>query len=601
MADGIGLSVGATTLRAVAVGRSAVTRSPVLTRYPHRPAEVGVPSENPNLAERGLIITDFVDRVGDPVPILAGDGSSHRAEDLLADALRALLYALTGGRPPVEPVGVTHPAHWRSTAVDALRAALASMTEFNGATLGGAVSSPIGSDAEAGLIALNDDPGLPTRGIIALCDVGGTGTSVTLADAARGFGPLGPTVRYPDLSGDVVDQALLTRVVADLAAAGTVDLSGTSAIGSLGRLRGQCRAAKERLSTTAVTSIAVELPGHRTEVRVTRAELEDAIAGPLGGLVDVIQDTLQRSGIRPGDLVAVASVGGGARIPILTTTLSEHLRIPVVTSAQPELAAAIGGGLRAARGVVPDGATALSPAATGLAPVDPAPPGSSTFRALAWSDAEDPPEPVVGERPFAGEGFAEEGLEKRGYEPLGEPADPRPRIEFTEPDADDDPALAPLAWYRRPLAIAAIILVAALAVVGAASLYALRSDESPPPESTPTSEAPVTTTPPPPASEVPPQTQAPAPDTVTEQAPPPPVVTVTEEPPPPPPPPAATTEPPPPPPTTTEPPPVTVTETPTTQPPSSTPPTQQPIIPTLPYQTIPGLPFVPAPVQPQSP
>jgi hypothetical protein len=39
-----------------------------------------------------------------------------------------------------------------------------------------------------------------------------------------------------------------------------------------------------------------------------------------------------------------------------------------------------------------------------------------------------------------------------------------------------------------------------------------------------------------------------------------------------------------------------------TAPPSSTPtnsPTQQPIIPTLPYQTIPGLPFVPAPIQPQ--
>ena len=44
MADGIGLSVGATALQAVAVGRSAVRRSPVLTLYPHRSSEVGVPS-----------------------------------------------------------------------------------------------------------------------------------------------------------------------------------------------------------------------------------------------------------------------------------------------------------------------------------------------------------------------------------------------------------------------------------------------------------------------------------------------------------------------------------------------------------------------------
>src|SRR6478752_1057751 len=102
MSDGVGLSVGATNLAAVVIGRTAVRRSPVLTLYPHRPPEVGVPSENPNLAERGLIVTDFVDRVGDPVPIVAADGSSHRAEILLAQALQSLLSALTGGGPPAE-------------------------------------------------------------------------------------------------------------------------------------------------------------------------------------------------------------------------------------------------------------------------------------------------------------------------------------------------------------------------------------------------------------------------------------------------------------------------------------------------------------------
>src|ERR1700712_548238 len=210
MANGIGLSVGATSLRAVAVGRSAVRRSPVLTLYPHRPPEVGVPSENPNLTERGLIITDFVDRVGDPVPIVAGDGSSHRAETLVAEALRSLLSALTGGRPPAEPVGVTHPAHWRASAVEALRGELDGM--------------PLTSDAVASLTALQDDPGVPSRGIIALCDVGGTGASITLADAANGYQSVGPTVRHPDFSGDLIDQALLSRVVGDLASSGSVDL-----------------------------------------------------------------------------------------------------------------------------------------------------------------------------------------------------------------------------------------------------------------------------------------------------------------------------------------------------------------------------------------
>src|ERR1700752_5508506 len=103
MSDGVGLSVGATRLAVVIVGRPAVTRSPVVTLYPHRPPEVGVPSENPNLNERGLIITDFVDRVDDPVGIVAADGSTHMADEVLTDALRAMLYTVgTAG-----PVAVT--------------------------------------------------------------------------------------------------------------------------------------------------------------------------------------------------------------------------------------------------------------------------------------------------------------------------------------------------------------------------------------------------------------------------------------------------------------------------------------------------------------
>ncbi len=570
MADGIGLSVGASALRAVAVGRSAVTRSPVLTRYPHRPAEVGLPSENPHLAERGLIITDFVDRVGDPVAIVAADGSSHPAEVLLADALRSLQHALTGGRPPAEPVGITHPAHWRPTAVEALRGAL------DGPTL-------LTSDAVAALTALQADPGLSTRGIIALCDVGGTGASITLADAANGLQPIGPTIRHPDFSGDLIDQALLSRVVGDLAASGSVDLTGTSAIGNLGRLRGQCRAAKERLSTSSVTSLAVELPGHRTEVRITRTELDETIRQPLDGFLDLLQDTLQRSGIRPTDLVAVAAVGGGARVPILVTSLSEQLRVPIITSAQPELAAAIGGGLKAVRGLVPDGATSLAPAAVApvpLPPVDRGAPASSTFRALAWSDAGDIPEPAPADPGYS---------DPRNDEPEYEPYDPRPQIAFADHEADAEAADAPVRWYRRPVGILAIGVLALLLAIGAATLYVLRGAEfqAPSPSSTPvttTTAPPVSEAPPPSLQAPPPATQAPE-QTVYQQAPPRPVVT--EAPPP-----------------TTEAPPPTMTTAPTTVTVTEPPPTsasQAPVIPTLPYQTIPGLPFVPAPIQPPSP
>ncbi|MBX5487689.1 MAG: Hsp70 family protein [Mycolicibacterium hassiacum] len=601
MADGVGLSIGTSRLTAVVVGRSALRRSPVLTRYPHRPAEVGVPGENPNLTEQGLVITDFVDRVGDPVGIVAADGSTHQADAVLADALRAMLYGLGNGRPPAGPVGVSHPAHWRRPAVDALRNALARVGEFAGPP-----PVSVQSDAVAALTALQDDPGLPGSGIVALCDFGGTGTNVTLADAGAGFTPLGPTQRHTDLCGDLLDQALLTHVIEGLAAAGTVDLSSTSAIGSLSRLRAECRAAKERLSTATVTTLTVEVPGHRSEVRLTRNELDDRLRGPLDDFAVVLQQEMERYGVR--QFAAVATVGGGARIPLVTTTLSEKFRAPVITSAFPELSAAIGAGLIAARGPADVGATMAVPAAgiaaggAGLA--EAAGPGdatmkapevtpdetaqSSTFRALAWSEADDVPDVAPADS------YAYAGP----YE-VGAPADVRPDIRFDRDDYDALPP-PPTPWYRRPEVLVGAGALVVLAAVGATLLLLRGGGDATTPEPTPatTSAAPEqpAQAPAPEPEQRAPVTQAPR--TVTQVVPPPQTRTATRQP--------APAGPPPeqplppseeaPPPATQEPPaeePPSQTQTPTWTPPTWTPPTWTP--PKPPYSTVPGLPWVPAP------
>lgn len=587
MADGVGLSVGATNLTAVLVGRAAVTRSAVVTLFPDRPLEVGLPSENPRLNgdDRGLIITDFVDRVGDPVGIVASDGSTHRGEVLLAEALRALLYEVTNGRGTVDQVMVTHPAHWRPATVEALREALASLREFTRPALV--------PDAQAAATALHDDPGLPTSGVIALCDFGGSGSSVTLIDAANGSEVIGQTVRHPDFSGDLIDQALLTQVLSGLSDAGSVDVTGTSAIGPLNRLRSQCRAAKERLSTSAATSLAAEIPGHRGELRLTRNELDDAIRAPLTDFVGVVQDTLDRNGAR--GLAAVATVGGGARIPLITTTLSEHFGVPVVTTPHPELTAAIGGGLVAVRGMAEQGATAMAEAvspptaaaaaamgATQMAPeVYADDVGSGGSSGLAWSEADEVPDVVAVTDPYdyaGGYGAA------ASTDALG---GARPPIQF-EPETDQyepDRGRSPFA-----LLIAGLLLV--LLAIALAVWFVLSDDESTPSPAS-TSETTTTTAPAPPVApteESPPVTEAPPPpppvtQTITEAP-----QTITQEAPPPPPP--ASEEPPPP---AEESPPPPAPESPSSP---STPPR---LIPTLPYETIPGLPFVPRPIQPPQP
>jgi actin-like ATPase involved in cell morphogenesis len=467
----LGLSVGATNLAAVTAER-AVTRKPVLTLYRQRPPEVGVPSENPKLNEPGLVITDFVDRVGDPEVIAAADGTTHRSETLLADALRALSYAVTEGRALPDSVVVTHPVHWGPAAVDSLRVALGRVEEWS---RGQVTLLP---DSVAALTALQANPGVPNRGIIAVCDLGGAGTTVALLDAADGYRAVGPAVRYREFSGDLIDQALLTHVVADLSSAGSFDTSATSAIGSLAGLRGACRHAKEELSSAIATTLTADVPGYRGDIRITRDELDDAIRQPLERFITVVHETLRRNGIRVEDLTAIALVGGGASIPTVTTTLSEQLGAPIVTAPRPQLTAAIGAALRAARGPA-DGETALAPTAAGTIgdattrsniPVEPAPPP-----ALAWSEADDD-SGIVPIRPG-------EYPEQSSTAGLAAP------VPQASSERDSQPAAtlpAADAWYRRPAVVMVATALVVLAV-GAVVMIALRHTSGSAPSTPPPS------------------------------------------------------------------------------------------------------------------
>lgn len=201
----LGLSIGVTNLAAVAADHS-ITRKPVLTLYRQRPPEVGVPSENPRLDEPGLVITDFVDRVGDSVGIVAADGSVYRSEALVADALLALAYTATGGRALPGSVTVTYPAHWGPAAVAALDSALRRASEWSHGTSSTAQPLSLLPDAAAALYAIRADPGIPARGIVAVCDFGGSGTGITLVDAADEYRPVAATVRHQAFSGDLIDQ-----------------------------------------------------------------------------------------------------------------------------------------------------------------------------------------------------------------------------------------------------------------------------------------------------------------------------------------------------------------------------------------------------------
>jgi hypothetical protein len=550
----LGLSIGATNLAAVTADYS-VTRKPVLTLYRQRLPEVGVPSENPRLDEPGLVITDFVDRVGDPVGLVASDGSTHRSEALVADALRALAYSATGGHALPESVAVTYPAHWGPKAVDALADALSRVAEWSDRT------HPLAliPDVAATLFAVRANPGIPARGIVAVCDFGGSGSSITLVDAAGAYQPVAATVRHHEFSGDVIDQALLTAVMANISNTGSFDPSGTSAIGPLTRLRARCRVAKEQLSSSTVTTITDELPGLRGDIRLTRNELDDAIRDSLDNFMAVFEETLGRNGIRGADLVAVVSVGGGASIPAVTTMLSGRLRVPVVTTPRPQLTAAIGGALRAARGPGDTNATVLTRAAS-ASPSAPATasalaaqaqaaewtahrdaewtahqdidaeqpsagPASNLMPALAWFETDDSRVMPVGTGEYP---KSSGGSGNTGYTAA------RPSLNF---DRDARPASKPskpeppvIPWYRLPAVVVigtavAVLLVAAAVAIGLSSNPATSPGPGVSTTPAPTSPAPATNggmPSPAPATQAPaatPPQQAPPPQSMATQAP----------------------------------------------------------------------------------
>jgi Hsp70 protein len=564
MYDPLGLSIGTTNLVAARNGSSPVTRRAVLTLYPHCAPKIGMLAENPNLTEPGMLMTGFVERIGDSVALVSADGSAHDPDLLLVEALDAMVLA-AGADAASSEILIAVPAYWKPATVQALRNGLRTHLGF----VRSGMAPRLVSDAIASLTAVNAERCLAATGVVGLLDFGGTGTSATLVNLAGDFELVSSTMRYADFCGDEIDQALLLRVFEELGHGSGIDPASTAAVGQLAQLREQCRAAKERLSTDTVTELAAELGGRRCSMKLTRDELGDLIQDRLTGFIYAFDDMLVRHHKSWADLSAVVTVGGGASIPSVTERLSVHSRRPVVTPSQPALAAAAGALLLASRGEELDIRTRTSigllttaaasdfielPAGDVLVIDDEA----LTDRELAWSQTEYPGDVRVRYTPDV---YDEDG-----------PAGWSMQLNVIDP-----PRERPWRRFRlSQLIIGLSALVAMTAIGGVAyTLAGIENREAPVvpsvvplPAPPPSSIAPSPVPPPPTAVPVPSAEPIPP----SSPAPPPPPPPPSPSPPPPPPPPVIVTTPPPPVVTTTPPPPPPTTHPPTTTAMTTTPP-----------------------------
>ncbi len=496
MSEALGLSIGVANLVAARTGGAPVRRSSVVTLYEHRATEVGLPDENPNLTEPGLVLRGFVERVGDRAPLVAADGTKYPGEAVTVEAIEAMARTVGSGAP----ITVAVPAYWSEAQATALRNEFFAQPDL--APRG--VAPVLVSDAAAALAALRGNRGFPADGVVVVCDFGAGGTSVTLSDAGSGFRQIGSTLRYAEFSGDGIDQLVLDRVRAAEPEIDATGAAGTTRMGSLTRLRGQCRRAKEELSTATQATVPA-VSGE--DVRLSRAELEQLVSGPLDRFLDALEETLRRNGIDRSRVAAGAIVGGGAGIPLIAAKVSGRLQSPILTAPQPGNAAAVGAALlgvqRSAAGA-PTAAAPVVESPTELAAVPAemtqaawaAADDSDDYRPMAWSqDAEDSDEPVPYTGPEHTGGYGRE-----------------PEADY----ADEDTSLP---WYKRTALVLSLVGAGAAVLVAALLALTLGRDESnkpgaPTPQTMtvtlPNNSTTVTVIPaPPPSSEQTPTTTAP--------------------------------------------------------------------------------------------
>src|SRR5690606_25883108 len=134
-----------------------------------------------------------------------------------------------------------------------------------------------------------------------------------------------------------------------------LDEDDPTAVAAVARLREECVAAKEALSSDTDATIPVLLPNTSTEVRITRSEFEAMVRPILGNTIDALRRALQSARVTPEQLQSVLLVGGSSRIPLVAQMVSAELGRPVAVDAHPKHAVALGAAWLAS------GATLLPP------------------------------------------------------------------------------------------------------------------------------------------------------------------------------------------------------------------------------------------------
>jgi molecular chaperone DnaK len=385
----LGIDLG-TTYTAAAVHEGSPQRGPeVVTlgeRGPTAPSVLclqadggfvaGDAAERHAVTEPHRIARQFKRRLGDPTPILVADAAVP-AEVLTGQLLRWVVDTVVRARGGERPASIvlTHPANWGPYKRDLLDKA---------AVVAGVPGCLLVTEPQAAAISYASQERVDEGAVVAVYDLGG-GTfdaAVLRKEADGGFTILGSPEGIERLGGIDVDAALFARVTGAVEEAyESLDPDDPQALAAVSRLRIECTQAKEGLSLDSEIRVPVLLPNVQTQVRVTRAELEEMIRPTLAETVTALERALRSASLAPDAVDHVLLVGGSSRIPLVAQLVSSGLGRPVAVDTHPKHAVALGAAIVAARAA---GALAPADRATAAAARPaPASPGSPPSHAPA--------------------------------------------------------------------------------------------------------------------------------------------------------------------------------------------------------------------------
>lgn len=278
---------------------------------------------------------EFKRRFGDTTPYLLR-GTPFSPEALTGRLLRWIVgrvAEIEGSQP--DGIRLTHPANWGQYQIDLLGEA-ARLVDL------GPVSFM--TEPEAAAVHYATLQRIPDGAIVAVYDLGGgTFDASVLRREGEGFRTLGKPEGIARLGGIDFDEAVFGYVSRSLGEAwNTIDASDPATLIALARLRRDCVAAKEDLSSRTTTSVEVLLPGLTTEVRLTRTEFEGLITLPIDETIGALGRALTAAQVTPEDVHNVLLVGGSSRVPLVAQMVSSRLERPVSVDAHPKYAVSMG-------------------------------------------------------------------------------------------------------------------------------------------------------------------------------------------------------------------------------------------------------------------